>query len=276
MRTGLVMLAAGITLTHQTFGAENIAIQSVLSDWPVEIRKEHRPGTYWWCPGSAFDRENIDRNLERMQEAGIGNVHLVPIYGARGYEDRHIDFLSFEWIEMLHYIVQKCQRLGMNLDMTTGTGWCFGGPGLDRRMSDGVASYDKNNKTLSLNPGKRVKRAAPGGEGNMLNPYSSASMRFYLKRFSRAFESRKPNLPRAQYHDSFEYNGDWCSDLLEKFKALLGYDLAEHLDMFFDDGDSSETRARIKCDYRTTAVRNAIPGLPRPQASVRSQNHDPQ
>ncbi len=56
--------------------------------WPFPIRVEHRPGTYWWCPGSALTEADIDWNLQKMREGGIGTAHIVPIYGAKGAEDR--------------------------------------------------------------------------------------------------------------------------------------------------------------------------------------------
>ena len=61
--------------------------------WPVQ-KTEHLPGTYWWWMGSAVDRENLSYNLESMQTAGIGNVHIIPIYGVKGYEEKYIEFLS--------------------------------------------------------------------------------------------------------------------------------------------------------------------------------------
>ena len=60
--------------------------------------------------------------------AGIGGVEITPIYGARGYEARYIDFLSPQWVEMLEHTASEAQRLGLGVDMATGTGWPFGGP----------------------------------------------------------------------------------------------------------------------------------------------------
>ncbi len=220
--------------------------------WPLQIKAIHRPGVYWWGPGSAYDEANIDWNFEQMHRAGIGNVHVIPIYGAEGYEDRYLTYLSPKWMAMLDHIVRKARSLGMHVDMTTGTGWCFGGPGLDLRTADVVAQYDPKTKRLSFAARRMVKRAAPGGEGHMLNPYSPAAMRFYLERFSKAFDRDKPAMPRAQYHDSFEYSADWCPELLAEFKARRGYDLGEHLDAFFAKDGDEERRARLKCDYRMT------------------------
>lgn len=218
--------------------------------WPLAITADHRPGTYWWCPGSAFDRESIDHNLRQLRAGGIGRVHIVPIYGAKGYEDRYIPYLSSRWIEMLGHITRRAADLGMQVDMTTGTGWCFGGPDLPREAIDLRARYDAKTGTVKLVPGRKVKRAAPGGEGWMLNPYAPAAMTRYLRRFSKALDTLDGPLPRAQYHDSFEYAGDWCPAFLDEFRKRRGYDLRDRLATFFGKKGTDEERARIKCDYR--------------------------
>ena len=220
--------------------------------WPFKIGAEHRPGTYWWCPGSAFTRGDIDWNLERFREGGFGFVHIIPIYGARGAESRDIPYLSPQWMEMLDYTVRKAKSLGLFVDMTTGTGWCFGGPDLPADAVDAKARYDAKTNKVALVPGRKVKRAAPGGEGLMINPFSPRSMDIYLERFSKAFDESKAAMPRAQYHDSFEYQANWCAELLDEFKARRGYDLEQHLPAFFDDQAKSDADvlARVKCDYR--------------------------
>ena len=63
-----------------------------------------RPWAYWWWLGSAVDRENLSRELKRYREAGMGGCHIVPIYGAKGYEDRSIEYLSPQWMEMLGHL----------------------------------------------------------------------------------------------------------------------------------------------------------------------------
>lgn len=95
--------------------------------WPSSTR-ESRPWTYWWWPGSAVDEANITRELERFAAAGFGGVHIIPIYGAKGAESRYIEYLSPTWLGMLRHTVGEGRRLGLGVDMTTGSGWCFGGP----------------------------------------------------------------------------------------------------------------------------------------------------
>jgi hypothetical protein len=57
-------------------------------DWPA-ITSTQRPWTYWWWMGNAADEPNIARSIERFSKAGRGRgAHIIPIYGARGWEDR--------------------------------------------------------------------------------------------------------------------------------------------------------------------------------------------
>ena len=94
--------------------------------WP-KIEIEHKPGTYWWWMGSAVDKMNLTYNLESLSNVGIGNIHIIPIYGVKGEEEKYIDFLSPAWMNMLSYTADEAKRLKLNLDMSTTTGWPFGG-----------------------------------------------------------------------------------------------------------------------------------------------------
>jgi hypothetical protein len=59
-------------------------------------------------------------------------------------------------------------------------------------------------------------------------------------------------MPRAQYHDSYEYGKTtWTDDFFDEFLKRRGYDLRKHLPELNDEGDK-EVVARVKCDYRET------------------------
>ncbi len=94
--------------------------------WPVASRKS-RPWAYGWWMGSVVDKTNLTRELQRYHDAGYGGVHIIPIYGAKGWEDKYISYLNPRWMEMLAHTVSEAQWLDLGIDMTTGTGWCFGG-----------------------------------------------------------------------------------------------------------------------------------------------------
>jgi len=282
--------------------------------WP-KISKEQKPWTYWWWPGSAVDKEGLTEHLTAYSKAGIGGVHIIPIYGVKGKEDRFIEYLCPRWMQMLAHTVSQADKLGMGVDMSTGTGWPFGGPDVDfndaskkivlrtyeltggQKLEERIRFRDERTgryaplkalmafsqaadaKILALadklDPqghclwtppegkwrlyalflalgGKKVERAAPGGAGYVTDPFSSRAMRHYLSRFDRAFASYEGPLPRAQYHDSYEYHGaNWTDDLFEQFKRRRGYDLRRYLPALFGEGDE-DVVARVKCDYRET------------------------
>jgi hypothetical protein len=108
------------------FAAKGRAQVADSLNWP-DITREQRPWAYWWWMGSAVDKANLTRELTRYREAGYGGVHIIPIYGAKGWESNYISYLSPRWMEMLDHTVREARRLDLGVDMTTGTGWCFGG-----------------------------------------------------------------------------------------------------------------------------------------------------
>ncbi len=219
-------------------------------DWPRQTR-ESRPWSYWWWMASAVDEANLTRELEQYRAAGWGGLHVIPIYGAKGFEQHYIDYLSPRWMGMLSHTVREAERLDMGIDMTTGTGWCFGGPnvqGDDRCLR---LAPTPGNPFASRPCPLNVKRASPGGAGPMIDPFSATAVSHYLERFTKAFASMAGPRPRAQYHDSFEYQANWTYDFSEEFARRRGYRIEDHA-AAFASGEPAEEAARVKSDYRET------------------------
>ena len=118
----------------------------------LPLTQDSRPWSYWWWLGSAVDKENLTKELTRYRDAGWGGVHIVPIYGAKGWEGKFIDYLSPKWMEMLKHTVTEARRLGLGVDMTTGTGWCFGGP----NVSEHDACAQAVTKTFEVGAGGKL------------------------------------------------------------------------------------------------------------------------
>ncbi len=238
------------------------------SVWPA-ITQTTKPWTRWWWPGSAVDRKNITAQLEAIAAAGIGGVEITPIYGALGSEARYLDFLSPQWVEMLGYTASEARRLGLGVDMATGTGWPFGGPMVS--AADGSSTLALLDGKLSGKPtAMKVKRAAPGDEGLVLDPYSPAALNRYLNHFSRAFaelprDTTQGRGIRSQFHDSFEYyNASWTADLPAAFQKMHGYDIQAFAAQLAGEqpallvGEHSlddDTLSRLKGDYRRTLAK---------------------
>lgn len=225
-------------------------------DWP-ELNAQSRPWAFWWWMGSAVSEGEITELMESYSRAGLGGVHVIPIYGAKGREDDYIEFLSDEWTGVFGHAVSEADRLGMGVDMSTGTGWPFGGPQVEpehsaktHKVRRGLTGYSVKVKAT----GQKVKRAAPGGEGLVMDYFSRDALADYLKPFDVALGNPDAARPRAFYNDSYEaYGADWTDDFFDEFEKRRGYDLRDHLGALAGKGDEDEG-ARVLCDYRETVA----------------------
>lgn len=99
---------------------------------------------------------------------------------------------------------------------------------------------------------QKVKRAAPGGEGYVMNHLDKGSVKRYLDKFDRAFQRDKVTYPKTFFNDSYEvYQADWTPTLLEEFARRRGYKLENYFPEFLDE-KRSEITTRIITDYRET------------------------
>ncbi|MGC8829795.1 MAG: glycosyl hydrolase [Verrucomicrobiia bacterium] len=290
---------------QKTFCSDNdfISLEKTPFAW-IEPDKVAKPWSYWWWMGSAVDEQNISRELERLKKAGWGGVHIIPIYGAKGWENRYIEYLSPQWLKMLDFTIKKADELGLQVDMTLGTGWCFGGPSVtddeanarlivrtniiktggvysakfEKQKIQRIMAFEKSGEikdltsilnsdgTIEWRPaqgewtiyalyqqpsGQKVKRAAPGGVGHMLNLIYPTAVSNYLKWFDSALSSYNGRMPRAVYHDSYEYRSEWTPDFFEQFYKLRGYRLEEYLPYLLRRKDG-EISKRVIADYRQT------------------------
>lgn len=110
-------------------------------------------------------------------------------------------------------------------------------------------------KLIALFIGKtfqKVKRAAPGGEGYVMDHMNPEAVKGYFTKFDQAFQQNKATYPRTFFNDSYEvYKADWTPHLLEEFERRRGYKLEEHFPEFLDTTRTEATR-RIVSDYRET------------------------
>jgi len=244
----IMLLALGLLAGGQVTGQNRPASTPAAST--------HKPWVRWWWPGSAVDRASLTRQMEELARVGIGGVEITPIYGARGYETRYIDFLSPEFMAMLEHVGREGQRLGLGIDMATGTGWPFGGPwvGVEHALEKAVLRDGR----LAGEPTKMmVKRAAPGGEGLVVNPLSPEALRAYLAPFDNAFARFPRGLVRAQFHDSFEYyDASWAPSLPAAFREMHGYDIQDYAaELMGRKALDADSLGRIKSDFRDTLNR---------------------
>lgn len=104
--------------------------------------------------------------------------------------------------------------------------------------------------------GKMVERAAPGGEGNVIDHFSLAPLKKYLGIFDKAFVGHSLSNLRGFFNDSYEVDdargeSNWTPALLDEFKARRGYDLRQHLPALIKK-DRDEYSLRVLHDFRLT------------------------
>ncbi|WP_439556646.1 glycosyl hydrolase [Dyadobacter sp.] len=209
-----------------------------------------KPWTYWWWMGSTVTKPDIKTQLQFFKNSGVGGVHIIPIYGVKGKEKQAISFLSAEWIDVMQFTVKEGKKLGIGVDLTTGTGWPFGGPNVSAEMA--AKNMSVVNDRMEVKPtGQKVKRAAPGGEGYVLDPFHADAMTQYLTRFEAAFRNLNA-LPRSMYMDSYEaYGANWTNDFADQFEKRRKYALAQHLPALSDSTHNVDSTL-IRIDYHQT------------------------
>ena len=99
---------------------------------------------------------------------------------------------------------------------------------------------------------QQVKRAAPGGEGYVMDHFSRNAVKQYFATFEQAFRENKVPYPHAFFNDSYEvYGADWTPGLLDEFVRRRRYRLENYLPEFLNPV-RTDTTARILSDYRET------------------------
>ena len=94
---------------------------------------------------------------------------------------------------------------------------------------------------------QKVKRAAPGGEGYVIDHFDSTAVAHYLAHIDSAFVASGTPYPHTFFNDSYEvYGANWSPTLLSEFEKMHGYKLQDKFPEFLD-GD-----AVVVSDYRET------------------------
>lgn len=129
----------------------------------------------------------------------------------------------------------------------------------DKVSADGqlnwVAPEEDNYSLIALFIGKtlqQVKRAAPGGQGFVLNHFDVDAVKRYFDKFDKSFKDSNVTFPHSFFNDSYEvYGGDWTPYLLTQFERRRGYKLQDYFPELLADG-ATENSIRVISDYRET------------------------
>lgn len=122
----------------------------------------------WWWFGPAVDNTQLEREMRLMKEGGIGGFEVQPVYAlslddpAKGI--RTSAFLSPEFLNALRFTADKAKELGLRFDLTLGSGWPFGGPGVSIEHAAARLRYER----VKLEPNSSVAKVPSIGAGEKL------------------------------------------------------------------------------------------------------------
>lgn len=96
-----------------------------------------------------------------------------------------------------------------------------------------------------------VKRAAPGGQGYVIDHFDRKAVANYLQRFEDAFTKSGVPYPHSFFNDSYEvYKANWTPNLFEEFEKRRGYKLEGKLLELL--GEVEDPGNKVLSDYRET------------------------
>lgn len=104
--------------------------------------------------------------------------------------------------------------------------------------------------------GKMVERAAPGGEGLVIDHFSEQTFKHYIAAFDSALADHDIQSLRSFFNDSYEVDdaegeANWTPEFFDEFEQRRGYDLRIYLPALLEQKDT-ETGMRVLTDYRET------------------------
>lgn len=93
----------------------------------VEPHDDARPWVYWYFMDGNLTREGMDADLAAMKRGGLGGAVYLEV--GIGIKPGPIEFMSKPWQTLLGHAFETADRLGLQMALAAGPGWCgAGGP----------------------------------------------------------------------------------------------------------------------------------------------------
>ncbi len=153
-----------VLLCGSTAAAQIDVLQRSFLDPPDDSRIMMR----WWWFGPTVDHAQLEREMRLMKEGGIGGFEVQPVY-ALSLDDaprgiKNSAFLSPEFLNALRFTADKAKELGLRFDLTLGSGWPFGGPGVSIEHAAARLRHER----VKVEPNSRLAKVPSIGAGEKL------------------------------------------------------------------------------------------------------------
>ena len=95
-----------------------------------------RPWVFWFWNNANVTSNGITADLEAMQRVGIGGVLIMDVFERFAPPRGTAEFMNAEWQNLFQFSVQEAARLGLEINMANGPGWCgSSGPWITPELS---------------------------------------------------------------------------------------------------------------------------------------------
>lgn len=108
--------------TSAAFAADKLEDGFSQPPLPTRLR------AYWWWLNSNVDKGAITKDLEWMQQIGMGGGLIFDAGGPAGPVPAGPLFGTPEWRELFKHALKEGERLGLELTLSAQSGWNLGGP----------------------------------------------------------------------------------------------------------------------------------------------------
>lgn len=93
-----------------------------------------RPGVYWYFLDGNLNAKEMTADLESMKSAGLGNLVFLEV--DLGLPKGPVKWMTEPWQDAFVQIIRDTERLGMDVTLGIGPGWCgSGGPWIKPEQS---------------------------------------------------------------------------------------------------------------------------------------------
>jgi len=95
-----------------------------------------RPWVFWFWNNANVTSNGITADLEAMQRVGIGGVIIMDVVERFAPPRGTAEFMNPQWQNLFQFSVQEAARLGLEINMANGPGWCgSSGPWITPELS---------------------------------------------------------------------------------------------------------------------------------------------
>jgi hypothetical protein len=130
----LLMVALGSQVRRAEALADEAGSLTRLREAFVNPPEDTKIMVRWWWFGPSVSQSELRREMQLMKAGGIGGFEVQTVYPLAlddpGHNSTNVAFLSDPHLDALRFVSSEARELGLRMDLTLGSGWPYGGPGV--------------------------------------------------------------------------------------------------------------------------------------------------